>query len=79
MRLNDAESEAISSAFTNGAEYAGRARTNSQFVGDLYNAFLRRGGDIGGAQFWTNLQANYDLAIARQEFGATIEHEVEVA
>ena len=31
------------------------------------------------AQFWTNLQANYDLAIARQAFGATIEHEVEAA
>jgi hypothetical protein len=24
----------------------------SQYVGDLYNAFLRRGGDIGGVLFW---------------------------
>jgi len=31
------------------------------------------------AQFWVNLQANYDLAVARQEFGATIRREVEVA
>jgi addiction module HigA family antidote len=31
------------------------------------------------AQFWMNLQANYDLAVARQKFGATVEREVEVA
>jgi antitoxin HigA-1 len=31
------------------------------------------------AQFWMNLQANYDLAIARQRLGVTIEREVEVA
>ena len=44
----------ISSQFFNGQEYAGRNRTNAQFVGDLYNAFLRRGGDQGGVQFWIN-------------------------
>ena len=47
-----AQAEAISSAFINGPEYAGRGRTNAQFVGDLYNAFLRRGGDAAGVQFW---------------------------
>ena len=47
-----AEVEAISSAFATSGEYAGRGRTNSQYVGDLYNAFLRRGGDLGGVQFW---------------------------
>jgi hypothetical protein len=25
------------------------------FVGDLYNAFLRRGGDVGGMLFWIDL------------------------
>jgi antitoxin HigA-1 len=41
---------------------------------------LRLGRYFGtSAQFWVNLQANYDLAVARQEFGATIEREVEVA
>jgi addiction module HigA family antidote len=39
---------------------------------------LRLGRYFGtSAQFWTNLQVNYDLAIVRQELGATIEHEVE--
>jgi hypothetical protein len=46
--------ESLSSSFINGSEYAGRARTNAQFVGDLYNAFLRRGGDLPGVQFWIN-------------------------
>jgi addiction module HigA family antidote len=41
---------------------------------------LRLGYCFGNsAQFWVNLQANYDLAVARRELGATIEREVEVA
>jgi addiction module HigA family antidote len=41
---------------------------------------LRLGRYFGtGAQFWMNLQANYDLAIARQEMGAIIDREVEAA
>jgi addiction module HigA family antidote len=41
---------------------------------------LRLGRYFGnGAQFWMNLQASYDLALARQELGATIDREVEAA
>ena len=41
---------------------------------------LRLGRYFGtGGQFWINLQANYDLALARQQFGASIEREVETA
>lgn len=47
-----AEVEAISSAYTGSAEYLSRNRTVAQFVGDMYNAFLRRGGDLAGVQFW---------------------------
>src|SRR6185436_2366473 len=46
------EVEAISSAYTLSSEYLARARTNAQYIGDLYNAFLRRGGDLAGVQFW---------------------------
>lgn len=46
--------EAISSAFIGSPEYAARFRTNAQYVGDLYNAFLRRGGDLGGVLYWIN-------------------------
>jgi hypothetical protein len=48
----NAESESVSSSFVQGTEYGARARSNSQFVGDLYNAFLRRGGDLDGVRFW---------------------------
>ncbi len=47
-----AEVEAISSGFLGSAEYTNRARSNAQFVGDMYNAFLRRGGDAAGVQYW---------------------------
>jgi addiction module HigA family antidote len=41
---------------------------------------LRLGRYFGtGGQFWMSLQANYDLARARQELGATIDREVEAA
>src|ERR1700733_14907314 len=41
---------------------------------------LRLGRYFGtGAEFWMNLQANYDLAQAREEFGAVIEREVDAA
>ena len=40
------------SAFALSAEYTARARTNAQYVGDLYNGFLRRGGDLNGVLFW---------------------------
>ncbi len=47
-----AQAESISAAFAGGAEYANRSRTNAQYVSDLYNAFLRRGGDLAGVRFW---------------------------
>jgi hypothetical protein len=47
-----AEVEAISAAFANSSEYAGRSRTHTEYVSDLYDAFLRRGGDLAGVDFW---------------------------
>ena len=47
-----AEVETMSSLFALSPEYAARSRTNAQYVGDLYNGFLRRGGDVGGVQHW---------------------------
>ena len=35
-------------------EYASRNRTNSEYVQDLYYAFLQRGGDLAGFNFWVN-------------------------
>jgi hypothetical protein len=36
------------------AEYAGRQRNNTEYVSDLYYAFLRRGGDLSGVDYWVN-------------------------
>lgn len=41
---------------------------------------LRLGRFFGtGGQFWLNLQANYDLALAQRDMGEIIEREVEPA
>ncbi len=50
----NAEVEAISSQFATSAEYLARNRSNRDYVGDLYYAFLRRGGDLNGFNFWVN-------------------------
>ncbi|MBK8321766.1 MAG: DUF4214 domain-containing protein [Betaproteobacteria bacterium] len=67
--------EALSSGFAGSAEYAARNRTNAQYVGDLYNTFLRRGGDLAGVQFWINEIASGARSRdrVRQDFIATAE------
>jgi N-acetylneuraminic acid mutarotase len=42
----------IAATFLTSPEYANRARTNGQYVGDLYNGFMRRGGDSAGVLNW---------------------------
>jgi hypothetical protein len=60
-----ATADRMSQAFLGSVEYAARARTDSQFLGDLYNAFLRRGADVGGFNYWLGqLQSN---AITREQ------------
>ncbi|MDD2768542.1 MAG: DUF4214 domain-containing protein [Methylococcus sp.] len=49
-----AEAESISQGFFSSQEYSSRGRNNTQYVSDLYNAFLRRGGDLEGVSFWIN-------------------------
>jgi hypothetical protein len=66
----------ISFFFLFGApEYAGRNRTNTQFVSDMYNAFLRRGGNVSEVAFWINqLDTNgKDRNTERADFIATPE------
>lgn len=46
--------DSISSQFIASSEYAGRGRVNTDYVGDLYYAFLRRGGDLPGVTYWIN-------------------------
>ncbi|MBK8323916.1 MAG: DUF4214 domain-containing protein [Betaproteobacteria bacterium] len=74
------QAETISSAFQNSSEYAARNRSNAQFVGDLYNAFLRRGGDLAGVQFWiAQLTAGATRNAIRQQFIASAEFQGRVS
>ena len=44
----------ISLEFLSSAEYASRNRNNTDYVSDLYSAFLRHGSDLAGLNFWIN-------------------------
>ena len=54
ISITKSVADRISGSFTNSPEYGARGRSNAQFVGDLYNAFMRRGGDLEGARYWIN-------------------------
>jgi hypothetical protein len=76
-----AEAEAISGAFLNSAEYGARNRGDGQFVGDMYNAFLRRGGDLPGVNFWVGQVASGAMSrdAVRRSFMTTPEFSARVA
>jgi hypothetical protein len=76
-----AQAESISSAYALSAEYAARNRSDAQYVGDLYNAFLRRGGDLAGVQFWISQVATaaQTREQVRQQFVASPEFSARVA
>jgi hypothetical protein len=59
--------------FFDSAEYAGRNRTNRQYVADLYDVLLRRGADLGGFNFWVGqLDGGYMArAVVRDYFFAS--------
>ena len=50
----NAEVNSISTQFLGSGEYTGRNRTNRDYVADLYYAFLRRGGELTGFDFWVS-------------------------
>jgi hypothetical protein len=73
--------ESISRQFALSSEYLGRNRTTSQYVGDLYNAFMRRGGDLNGVQYWIS-QINTGARTrenVRQQFLASPEFNARVS
>jgi lysyl endopeptidase len=76
-----AQVEAISSAFALGTEYTARNRSNSEYVVDLYNAFMRRGADLGGVQYWTGLLASGQQTReqVRRQFIASAEFQARVS
>ena len=77
----NAQAEAISSLYAQSAEYGARGRTHAQYVGDLYNGFLRRGGDLAGVQFWIGQVASgaQTREQVRRQFVASPEFQGRVA
>lgn len=72
------EVDATSSAFIGSAEYQARNRTTAQYVADLYNAFLRRAGDLDGVRYWIDRAAVYGREDARRQFAASPEFQSRV-
>ena len=75
-----AEVEAISSQFANSPEYLSRQRPNRDYLQDLYNAFLRRGAEVEGFNWWLNRLDTDDLSReqVRQHFVAAPEFQERV-
>ena len=73
--------ESISEQFATSTEYINRARNNGQYVGDLYNAFLRRGGDLTGVMTWINSLNNstFTRKQVRDNFRASSEFTARVS
>ncbi len=71
----------ISGSFLNTTEYNNRGRSNAQFVGDLYNAFLRRGGDLDGVVYWIQQldTGKKSREVVRTDFMTTPEFSARVA
>jgi hypothetical protein len=75
------QADAIARSFIGSPEYQARHRSVPQYVGDLYNAYLRRGGDLSGVKYWidqlvsglvTREQVRQAFA-ASPEFGARLQ------
>jgi hypothetical protein len=71
---------AVAGSFAHSGEYAAKGRDVPQYVGDLYNGFMRRGADQAGVTFWITSIANGTLSrdtvmdrfIASPEFQARV-------
>jgi hypothetical protein len=64
----------MSQGFLGSSEYTARSRTNVQYVSDLYDAFLGRGGDRAGLQHWVDrLESGADTrdGVRAAFFGST--------
>lgn len=72
---------AISHSFLNSTEYLARNRTDTQYVSDLYDAFMRRGGDLAGVSDWVQelTSGRRSRERLRQDFIASAEFSARVS
>jgi hypothetical protein len=71
----------LAALFFTSAEYALRARSTPDFVGDLYNAFMRRGpgGDSTGFNFWVGQAGTQGRDFVRSQFVPSAEFQARVS
>jgi hypothetical protein len=73
------EVESLSKGFAESPEYGALARDNANYIVDLYNAFLRRGPDVAGLDYWKGrLEAGVTRDAIRQAFIASPEFSARV-
>ena len=67
-------------AFFNSPEYGNRARSDRDFMGDVYNAYMRRGpgGDTGGFNFWVGQVPSMGRDGVRSQFVPSTEFQARV-
>jgi hypothetical protein len=68
-------------AFFNSPEYGNRARSDRDFMGDVYNAYMRRGpgGDTGGFNFWVGQVPSMGRDGVRSQFVPSAEFQARVS
>lgn len=75
------EVNSIAGQFFNSGEYLARARANREFVGDVYNAYLRRGpgGDAAGFSYWAGQVPTLGRDGVRAQFVPSAEFQARVS
>ena len=75
------EVNSIAGQFFNSGEYNARGRGNREFVGDVYNAYLRRGpgGDAAGFSYWAGQVPALGRDGVRAQFVTSAEFQSRVA
>ncbi len=75
------EVNSIAGQFFNSGEYVARARANREFVGDVYNSYLRRGpgGDSAGFNFWVGQVTALGRDGVRAQFVPSAEFQARVS
>lgn len=75
------EVNSIAGQFFNSGEYVARARANREFVGDVYNSYLRRGpgGDSAGFNFWAGQVTALGRDGVRAQFVPSAEFQARVS
>lgn len=71
--------DAVTVGFSSSPEYGGRGRSNAQFVADMYNTFMRRGGELDGVRAWiAQLDSGASREMVRRHFVASAEFQARV-